>query len=86
MSGGRLGKPHILGLWWPHWHHSIVISRGNEQRWVLSRLPKMPAVSAEQPLFSLDGVRPGLVAEVSHNRWLPAVSALHSNHITWAQW
>ena len=46
----------------------------------------MPAVSAEQPLFSLDGVRPGLVAEVSHNSWLPAVSALHSNHITWAEW
>ena len=46
----------------------------------------MPAVSAEQPLFSLDGVGPGLVTEVSHNSWLPAVSTLHSNHITWAEW
>ena len=46
----------------------------------------MPAVSAEQPLFSLDGVRPGLVAEISHNSWLPAVSTLHSDHITWAEW
>ena len=46
----------------------------------------MPAVLAEQPLFRLDGVRPGLVAEVSQNSWLPAVSALHSNHITWAEW
>ena len=46
----------------------------------------MPAVLAEQPLFSLDGVRHGLVAEVSHNSRHPAVSALHSNHITWAEW
>ena len=46
----------------------------------------MPAVSAEQPLFSLDVVRPGLVAEVSHNSWLTAVSALQANHITWGDW
>ena len=46
----------------------------------------MPAVLTEQPLFSLDGVRPGLVAEVSHNSWLPAVSGLPSNHITWVEW
>ena len=46
----------------------------------------MPAVSVEQLLFSLDGVRPGLVAEVSHNSWLPAVYPLHSDHITWAEW
>ena len=39
VSGGRLGKPHILSWWWPHRHHGIVISRGNEQRWVLSSLP-----------------------------------------------
>ena len=32
VSGGRLGKRHILALWQPHWDHDIVISRGNEQR------------------------------------------------------
>ena len=42
----------------------------------------MPAVSAEQPLFSLDGVRPGLVAEVNHNSWLPAASTLQLNHLS----
>ena len=28
-----------LVWWWPHRHHGIVISRENEQRRVLSRLP-----------------------------------------------
>ena len=57
-------------------------SVGQMNRGGHSRLPQMPAVSAEQRLFSLDGVQPELVAEVSHNSWPQAVSALHTDHIT----